>query len=685
MLNCFNNLSSYFLIFWDLVQFTKREGILTGPGRGSAAGSLVSHLLGITKLDPIKYDLLFERFLNPDRISMPDIDMDFPDNKRDEVINYVAKKYGRNHIASIITFGTFALRSSIRDIARVMNIDQARINGIIKRVIDGDIDETDYEMTRLLRVAKTIEGLPRHTGTHAAGIILSKQDLSNWIPLQKGIYDFHQTQLEAKDLEALGLLKIDFLGIRNLTVIDDVLKAIQKQGETVDIHTINLSNQKAYTLLSNAETTGIFQLESMGMRAVLRNLKPETFEDIVAILALYRPGPMDHIDTYIARRRGEPYTLEHELLNPILSPTYGIIVYQEQIMRIAHEFAGYTLAEADLLRRGISKKDLKTLEDERIRFLKKCEQVGHDPLLSEKIYDLIVKFADYGFNRSHSVAYALVAYQMAYLKANYFPIFMAILMSSVVGNEGLTMDYILEVKRQGIQILQPDINKSTDIYQYENGAIRIPILAIKGIGKSTYDKFIEERNKGDFVDFLNFKSRMSNLISEKNIEMMIHAGALDGFGINHQTMILNKSIEYAGYASYITDFVMIESKEFSFAELIQFEKEALGFNLIYHPMIQFAEQIKKQGLKDLTIFDHVNEAEVVAYIKKMKTIKTKQGKPMAFIELDDGQTQREATIFTDTYQQVTKYLTNDVQVFKMRVNEYRKEKTLVLISIRPIK
>lgn len=675
---------SYFLIVYDFVRYAKTNGILVGPGRGSSAGSLVAYCLGITDVDPITYDLLFERFLNPERVSMPDIDMDFPDNRRDDVIRYVAQTYGKEHIASIVTFGTFAIRSSIRDIARVMNIDQARAKGIIQRVIDNNIDETDFEMMQLLKVAKTIEGLPRHTGTHAAGIILSKQDLTQWIPMQKGLFDFYQTQLEAKHLEAMGLLKIDFLGIRNLSIIDDVVKQIERLDKKIDLSDLPFDDKKTYELLAKAETTGIFQLESMGMRAALRKLQPNQFEDIVALLALYRPGPMDHIDTYIERRNGKPFTYEHPDLQTILKSTYGIIIYQEQIMRIAHEFAGYTLAEADLLRRGISKKDRDYMENERIRFIKKCQKMGHDDILSKGIYDLIVKFADYGFNRSHSVAYAMVAYQMAYLKANYFPIFMSVLMSSVVGNDELTTNYVVEVKKQGIQIFPPDVQKSTDKYTYENGVIRMPILAIKGIGLSTYTKFDEERKNGRFIDYLDFKKRVNKLFSERIIESFIHAGALDSFNLNRHTMMLNKSIEFAGYEKFIDDFVMQKAEELPFSELSQLEKDALGFNLVYHPLMAYAEEIKKQKLNSLEIFKTANEAEVIAYIKKIKTIQTKQGKPMAFIELDDGVSQMEATLFSDVYKRYLNCLTNDVQVFKMRVNEFRNEKTFVVVSIRKL-
>ena len=675
---------NYFLIVYDFVKYAKTHDILVGPGRGSSAGSLVAYCLGITDVDPISYDLLFERFLNPERITMPDIDMDFPDNKRDEVLQYVRNKYGNQHMISIVTFGTFALRSSIRDIARVMKIDPSRVTGIIKRVIDEELDASDYEMMRLVRVAKAIEGLPRHTGTHAAGMILAKQDLTAYIPLQKGLYDFYQSQLEAKDLESLGLLKIDFLGIRNLAVIDDVIKMIQKNGEPFILSDLPLDNEKTYKLLESADTSGIFQLESSGMRASLRKLKPNCFEDIVAILALYRPGPMDNINEYIARRNGKAYSYVHPNLEGILKPTFGIIVYQEQIMRIAHEFAGYSLAEADLLRRGISKKDKNILDHERKRFIEKCQIKNYSVEVAEEIYDYIVKFADYGFNRSHSVAYALVAYQMAYLKANYFSIFMTVLLSSVTGNEGVTAEYVNEIRKQQITILPPDINISTDQYIFRQNVIYFPLLAIKSLGKVAVQKIMDERILGEFKDYQNFKLRMKKDLNDKNLEMLIHSGALDSFKLNHKTMDYHKQIDDAGYEQYITDFKLMVTDDYSFAEKAQLERDALGLNIIYHPIMAFQDTIIKYKLKALSALESAHEADVLAFIRKKKVIKTKQGKEMAFVELDDGVTQLEATLFTETYEKYMNLLTNEVQIFKVKINEYKNQKTYLIESIKQI-
>lgn len=673
---------NYFLIVYDFVKYAKTHDIMVGPGRGSAAGSLVAYCLGITDVDPIQYDLLFERFLNPERITMPDIDMDFPDNKRDDVLKYVKDKYGVNHTVSIVTFGTFALRSSIRDIARVMKIDPARVTGIINRVIHDDIDETDAEMMRLLKVAKKIEGLPRHTGTHAAGIILAKQDLLDAIPLQKGQNDFYQTQLEASELEKLGLLKIDFLGIRNLAVIDEVIKLIEKDGTTIKLADLPLDDLKTYELLSNAQTSGIFQLESQGMRNVLRKLKPTTFEDIIAILALYRPGPMDHIDEYIARRNGKAYSYIHPDLEPILKSTYGIIVYQEQIMKIASEYAGYSLAEADLLRRGIGKKDKEILENERLRFIQKSHSKGYPEKDAEAIYDLIVKFADYGFNRSHSVAYALVAYQMAYLKANHFEIFMATLLSSVVGNEGLTKDYITEMRQRGVTVFPPDINISTDQYIYHGHKVFMPLLAIKSIGRQAMQKMMMEREKeGSFKDFQDVKRRLKKDINEKNLEMLIDSGALDSMDLSHRSMIQYKDLSHAGYEQFISDFTIENLDEFSFEELSRREKEALGMNIKYHPFVMYQDFIKKHHLYSLSEVQHVENGYVLAMKKQMKVIKTKAGESMAFIELDDGIVQLETTVFPKVYARIFQKINDDVNVFKLTKNVYRGQTNWVIDQV----
>jgi DNA polymerase III subunit alpha len=674
----------YFLIVFDFVRYAKTHDILVGPGRGSAAGSLVSYCLGITDVDPIEYDLLFERFLNPERITMPDIDMDFPDNKRDEVISYVKEKYGKNHMISIITFGTFAVRSSIRDIARVMKIDIQRVNAIIKRVLNDQVDTKDEETVRLLEVAKKIEGLPRHTGTHAAGMILAEQNLNQYIPLLENQDGFYQSQFEASDLESLGLLKIDFLGIRNLQIIHDVVELIKLENPKFQLNQIPLDDTKTYDLLSQARSEGVFQLESNGMKNVLRKLKPNTFEDIIALLALFRPGPMDHIDEYIERRNGKTYEIIHPQLTDILKPTYGIIIYQEQIMRIANEFAGYTLAQADLLRRGISKKNLDILEKERIRFIEKCAAKNYSKDIAETIYDLIVKFANYGFNRSHSVAYSLVAYQMAYLKANYYQKFMTVLLSNTMGNVKTTYEYITDLRRHNIDVLPPDINLSTDTYILKNHQIILPLLSIKSIGKTQVQKIMDVRSDMPFKDFHDFKMRLKNVINDKNIENLIHSGALDCFELNHHTMIENKEANHAGYELYITDFKLKNHDEYSFKDLALQEKEAIGFNLVYHPLQMYQAYIKEHKLQTIEDLKTQKHIRFLGFITHKKVIKTKQGKPMAFITIDDGQHQIEATLFTNTYLSYEQILDEQIKMFDIKENVFKDKKTYVVDKIYTI-
>ncbi len=674
----------YFLIVFDFVRYAKTHDILVGPGRGSAAGSLVAYCLGITDVDPIQYDLLFERFLNVERISMPDIDLDFPDNKRDEVISYVREKYGKDHMISIITFGTFALRSSIRDIARVMKIDIQRVNAIIKRVLNDQVDTNDQETVRLLEVAKKIEGLPRHTGTHAAGMILADQNLDKYIPLLENQDGYYQSQFEASDLESLGLLKIDFLGIRNLQIIHDVVELIQAENKKFQLSQIPLDDTKTYALLSQARSDGVFQLESNGMKNVLRKLKPNTFEDIIALLALFRPGPMDHIDEYIERRNGKPYEIIHPNLVDILKPTFGIIIYQEQIIRIANEFAGYTLAQADLLRRGISKKNLEILEKERIRFIDKCAGKNYSKEIAETIYDLIVKFANYGFNRSHSVAYSLVAYQMAYLKANHYEKFMTILLSNSMGNSKNSYEYITDLRRHHIDVLPPNINISTDRYTLKDNQIILPLLSVKSIGKAQVQKIMDTRSEGQFKDFHDFKNRLKNIINDKNIEMLIHSGALDSFELNHHTMIENKDASHAGYEMYITDFKLKKHEEYGFKDLAINEKEAIGFNLVYHPLQMYQDFIRKNKLQTIEDLNTQKQIRFLGFITSKKVIKTKQGKPMAFITIDDGQHQIEATLFTNTYLSYEQLLDEQIKMFDIKENAFKDKKTYIVDRIYTI-
>jgi DNA polymerase-3 subunit alpha len=674
----------YFLIVFDFVRYAKTHDILVGPGRGSAAGSLVSFCLGITDVDPIKYDLLFERFLNPERVTMPDIDMDFPDNRRDEVLRYVQDKYGKNHVISIVTFGTFAIKSSMRDIARVMDIDHQRVGGMIKRVIQDDIDTSDHEIMKLLEVSKKIEGLPRQTGTHAAGMILAQQDLALSIPLQMGSNGFYQSQYEAKDLEKLGLLKIDFLGIKNLSIIHEVIELIKEKEPKFSIQHIPLDDEKVYQLLSAADTFGVFQLESSGMRNVLRKYEPKIFEDLIALLALFRPGPMDLIDDFIARKNGEPFNYIHADLEPILKNTYGIIVYQEQIMKIANEFAGYSLAQADILRRGISKKDAQILEQERKRFIDKCVQKNYSMEIASTIYDLIVKFADYGFNRSHSVSYALVAYQMAYLKVNYYPYFMTVLLSHAIGNDTTTYEYISDLKRHQIEVLSPSINQSTNKYQLTDQGILMPFNQMKSFGRVQVEKLLEVRADKPFENYQDFKQRVKLVLNQKNIETLIYADALKIFNLNQHTLFEHRSFEETGYGKYIQDYQMKMYEEYPFSVLAAHEKEALGFNLNYHPLVAYKSLIENLNLNQLKDTSTLSTIKALAFIVGIKEITTKTNQKMAFLTLDDGVTQIEATLFTRTYNQYKKMLDQEVKLFVLKKNNYQNKVSFIIEKIKKV-
>ncbi|MBN3490808.1 DNA polymerase III subunit alpha [Acholeplasma equirhinis] len=636
----------YFLIVYDFVRFAKQNDILVGPGRGSAAGSLVAYSLGITDVDPIKYDLLFERFLNKERQTMPDIDLDFPDNKRDLVIEYVKNKYGKNHVVSISTFTTFAFKSSIRDVGRIMKLDPTRVSAIIKSIESNKLDSSDLEAVELKRVAEKLEGLPRQTGTHAAGIILSKQDLTKYVPLQEGPHDMLQSQLEASDLESLGFLKIDFLGLRNLSIIEEVIK---KEDGKIKLNEIPLDDQATFETLRRVDTTGIFQLESPGMRNVIGKLKPEHFEDLVAILALFRPGPLDFIDTYIKRRHQGTFDSIDPSIDEILRPTFGIIVYQEQIMKIAQVFAGFSLSEADLLRRGIAKKDEEILKNEKQRFIDRSLTNGRNEQTTLKIYEYIERFKDYGFNRSHSVAYALLAYQMAYLKTHYYKTFMSVLMTSVVSNKDLVDSYLRELSNKHIEIYPPNIEISgTDFDAYKDGVI-LPLTIIKGVGQQIISGILSEREKSPFKDYRDFKNRLKDVLNQKSLAQLIKSGALDVFGLNHASMLENSNLDQSGFENFLSDFKEVELDELPFETLKDQELEVLGFNLTYTDNGTLNKLKKKYDIKERDLKDA--KINTIAKVLKVRIIKTKQNQQMAFVDFDDG-ARFSGTIFPSTF---TKY------------------------------
>ena len=652
------NYNDYFLIVWDFVKFAKNNKILVGPGRGSAPGSLVAYCLGITEIDPIKYGLLFERFLNPERVSMPDIDIDFPDDKRDIVINYVKEKYGDDHVCYISAFGTFQLKSSVRDLFRITGYDSKYIDVVIK-LLERNASEEEikkelgnhHELIELISIAKKMEGLPRHISTHAAGIILSSSPLSKTIPLRGGMNNMYQSQLEAVDLEKLGLLKIDFLGIRNLSLVSDMINEILKIEPTFDIRNIPFSDEKTFKLLSSGDTLGIFQLESTGITNVIKKMKPTKFEDLVAVLALYRPGPMDNINEYIERKHGKEFTYLHPDLKDILEDTYGIIIYQEQIMKIAQVFAGYSLGEADILRRAVSKKKKDVLEALRDKFINSSVSNGYDVNVAEKIYNYIEKFADYGFNRSHTVAYGIFSYQMAYIKANYFNVFISKILNNVIGNDSELANYVKYCIGKGIEIYPPNVNTSTNRFVLDKEGLIMPINAIHSIGSLVSKKIVDERKNGEFKDFFDFKTRMSTEVNSRMLENLIYAGFFDSFGKSHSYLMQNIN---SSFSSYISGSESIDNlEEYGYDKLKEDEYNALGFNLKYNNFKEYQKYFaiyKATNPNELVVDKKVN---VVGIVKRVKSLKTKKGDYMAFVTLDCNNQLLDLVLFSEVY---NKYL-----------------------------
>ncbi|MCR1809292.1 DNA polymerase III subunit alpha [Haploplasma modicum] len=679
--------NDYFLIVYDFILYAKKNGVLVGPGRGSAAGSLVSYSLGITDVDPIKYNLMFERFLNPNRVTMPDIDIDFPDNKRDFVIDYVRNKYGNNHICSISTFSTLAVRSSVRDIARVLNVKQDRLVGIINAVLNNKVEESDLETKEVALIASKIEGLYRQTGTHAAGIILSDNDLTKSIPLQKGPFSFMQSQYDAQTLEELGLIKIDFLGIKNLAIIKEILENLLKRNIKIDLDRLNLEDEKTFKLLSSGDTTGIFQLESYGMRNVLQKLKPSNFEDIVATLALFRPGPMANIDIYIKRKEGAKFNYLHDDLKDILKSTYGIIIYQEQIMEIAKVFAGYSLFDADSLRAGISKKNLGILENERIKFIKGSIKKGYDKKLANDIFEYILKFADYGFNRSHSVSYSLVAYQMAYLKANHYLEFMRVLLNSVIGNENQTTIYLDELKQMGFKIYAPDLNLSTNKYLIYKGGVIMPLTQVKGIGLKTYESLLSRRGNQKFTSYNDIKERLKDDINQSQLSNLIYSGALDFLNLNRKTLIENISYETVLAEKIIKDYIFNIVSDYSFVDNQKYEKESLGYNVkfdILHVIKGLEKNNKKILLIDKLNLKNPGIYQTAGIIINKKLHITKKGSKMMFIELSDSKNQLDILVFDRLIESVTAIDKNKIIVITIKKDIYQGRDSYILESINEI-
>ena len=680
-LNVINEMgfSDYFLIVYDYVKYAKKNNIFVGPGRGSAPASLVAYSLGITEIDPLYYNLLFERFLNKERLSMPDIDIDFPDDRRDEVIRYVGKKYGKNRVAHILTFGTFKIRQAINDCARVFKLNDVKTKEIykhlqavntykvydnpsLKTLIEASSDlqllMNNYEdINKVLTIACKIQDIPRNISTHAAGIVITKFDLVNYTPLDEGLDEIYQTQYEAKDLEALGLLKMDFLGLKNLTNIAKTIELIRKDIPDFTLPK-NENDYDTYKMMREGDLTGVFQLESAGMRKVIMQLKTSTFDDITHALALYRPGPMDIIPSFIRRKfNEEKVEYPHKDLEPILKETYGMIVYQDQIMLIACKFAGYTLGRADILRRAVSKKKKEVLEQERINFVESSVNRGYSSDTANMIYDYIVKFADYGFNKAHSVAYAKIAYLTAYLKCHYFAYYMSTLMTSFMGSSSEMLEYTKEATKKNVEVLNPNIKLSTDEFEVINGKIYFPLSIIKGLGEIKTKQCIEERKKVQFKDYEDFVERTKDFLAISLLENIIYSGALDDFGLTKKAMIENlKSIIDRSNYGFIKDMIKTDytDEEFSYGILQEKELEVIGINIKYNFYQQFASFYSKYNLVKIANLSENKEARTIGTVKRVRETKTKNNETMAFVEITDDTSNIEIVLFPMIYQQIGK-------------------------------
>lgn len=685
--------ADYFLIVWDVIRYSREAGILTGPGRGSAAGSLVSFALRITDVDPIKYHLLFERFLNPERITMPDIDLDFPDNRRDEVISYVVSKYGEAHVAQIGTFGTLAAKAAIRDTARSFGLNSVLLSEwskLIPSQLGITLQKAIQENPRLenhiksskvnemiWEVACQLEGLPRHISTHAAGIVISDKPLVEQVALQLGSGDARLTQFAMGELEKIGLLKMDFLGLRNLSLLDRVLKSVNYTREKpLTLADISLDDEKTLKLFQTGDTTGVFQFESDGIRRVLRKLKPTSFEDIVAVDALYRPGPMEQIDTFIARKHGkEAIQYPHPDLAPILEVTYGVIVYQEQIIQVANLMAGFSLGEADLLRRAVSKKKADVLNEERIHFVDGARSKGYSDSSANQVYDMIVQFANYGFNRSHAAAYSKIAFQLAYLKANYPAAFMSSLLSSVFGNDDKIAQYITEAKNYGIQMLAPSINHSHYYFQMEGEtAIRYSFRVIRKVPTKFVLEIINERKKAPFQDFFDFCERMPHkMLSETVLEALVLSGCFDEFGEDRATILatIDAVLQYIsllgedskGMNLFAEDDDFLKKMKpryrktapISIDEKLEKEKLYTGQYVSAHPVAYYQTKLQNIAITRLAEISSGKNYQVAVYVHEVKSIRTKKGETMCFLTVSDDTKELSAVMFPESYRKYASF------------------------------
>ncbi|MFN3301805.1 MAG: DNA polymerase III subunit alpha [Patescibacteria group bacterium] len=732
--------ATYFLIVQDFVRWAKENKIMVGPGRGSAAGSIVSYLLDITTIDPLKYDLIFERFLNPERISAPDIDLDFTDTRRDEVIHYLENKYGKENVAQIITFGTMAARVAIRDVGRVLGLPYSFCDKLAKIVPPSlSLDEAlkrvkelrdtyleNPEAKKIIDIAKKLEGVARHASTHACGVVITPEPLYNFLPTQ---YDVSQeknvliSQYSMYSIEDLGLLKIDLLGLKNLTILEVTIKLIEKSGKKIELEKIPFDDKKTFELLKNGETIGVFQLESSGMQRYLKELKPTTFEDIVAILALYRPGPIEFIPKYIAGKHTKKISYLHPKLKPILEKTYGVAVYQEQILEIAKELAGFSLAEADILRKAIGKKIPGLLKEQKEKFIDGCIKNKIDRETAEKIFNFIEPFAGYAFNRAHAVCYATIAYQTAYLKANYPIEFMTALLTSDANDLDRVAIEVEEAKRLGIKVLPPDINESEEnftIVEKESSpsllgktskerSIRFGLLAIKNIGENVARAIIQERKEnGAYQSLGDFLSRVPlEYLNKKSLESLIKAGALDRFGERGNLLEnLSEILEFAkqtqkekkmpqktlfgrlNFNQFHSPFLK-NSKNLSYQELLSLEKEFLGLYLSGHPLENFKAKIENEKAipcVKLREFKENQMVKIAGVITKIKKVITNSQEPMLFVKIEDLSGQTEILVFPAILKEFPfLWQENKIILVEGRISEKEGEPKIIALRAKEIK
>lgn len=683
--------AGYFLIVQDFIAYAKSVGIPVGPGRGSAAGSLVSYALGITNIDPIKYDLIFERFLNPERVSMPDIDIDFCYERREEVIEYTKQKYGDSNVTQIITFGTMAARAVIRDVGRVLKMSYNEVDRIAKLIpqqIGVTLDEalrtvpelkkiaeSDDLHKQLIEYSRTLEGLARHSSTHAAGVVITPGELTNYVPLFKSKDGEVTTQYDMKVLESVGLLKMDFLGLRTLTVLKNAINAIRKRGIEISLEDIPLNDEDTYRLFGRGETVGVFQFESSGMRDYLRKLKPQSLEDLIAMNALYRPGPMSMIDDFIKRKHGKTkIDYLHPILEPILKETYGICVYQEQVMRIAHEVGGFTLGGADLMRRAMGKKEPETMVRLREEFVKGAQEQKVSKDIADELFDQLEKFAGYGFNKSHAAGYSLVAFQTAYLKAHYPAEFMASTISSEMGSSDRVMILLDECRRMNIQVLPPDVNESFANFVVFGESIRFGLAAVKNVGRGAVEAIVRARKKhGKFETIFDFCRHVDlHTVNRKALESLILAGAMDslpghraqllaildnavGIGQTAQSEIARgqTSLFGADDKETIPDPLLPDMEQWSQSERLNREKGVLGYYVSGHPLDPFRDDVRTFSTVTLDAMDSIGDGakiRVCGIITELKRYTDRKGQAMAFFKIEDFSGTAEGLIFSDAFE-----------------------------------